>query len=162
LAGNEGQFPDPQVMATSLTSIVRGATKLWQLPPARDESVCQHLAAVPISPTVMPGPVYVMGLVQSPSHGPVVQVPFQQLVPVPQGMPQPPQLALLDRVSTQAPVHSVVPLGQAQAVPWQVLPFKQALLQAPQWELLPVTLTHTPLQRSCPAGQSVHWPAVHA
>jgi hypothetical protein len=50
-------------------------------------------------------------------------------------------------VSTHAPLHVSVPLGQLpimQALPWQISPAPQAVPQAPQWSELLARFTQLP------------------
>jgi hypothetical protein len=49
-------------------------------------------------------------------------VPAEQILPPVQTFPQPPQLLVLEVVSTQVPAHSVWPAGHAHVPPEQVWP----------------------------------------
>jgi len=71
-----------------------------------------------------------------------------------QALPQRPQWAAADRVSTQAPPHDVSPASQTQAPATQLAPAAHARPHAPQWARSVVTSTQAVLQLVRPAGQT--------
>jgi hypothetical protein len=66
-----------------------------------------------------------------------------------QAVPHPPQLAGFEEVSTQTPLHSVVPAGHAQLPLLQVWPPVQTLPQLPQLFGSTVSLLQVPPQSCC-------------
>jgi hypothetical protein len=64
----------------------------------------------------------------------------------------------VDVLLEQVPLQSCVPLGQAQALLWQVLPPLHAALHAPQFALLLARSTHEPPHGVMPGAQ----PEAHA
>lgn len=92
-------------------------------------------------------------LVQA-EHVPPVQVPFVQVWPFVQVVPQAPQFVMLVWVLTHAVPHKVCPAGHAQAPALQVWPVPQVLPHVPQLLPLVCVLTHAVPHKVCPAGQA--------
>ncbi len=91
-----------------------------------------------------------------------VQVPLLHDWPAAQTVPQVPQFAVFDRVSTHAPLQLVSPAPHT-VVHWLaehtwVAP--HAIPQAPQFFGSLVKSTHAPLHDERPGGQ-LHWPLSH-
>jgi hypothetical protein len=78
---------------------------------------------------------------------------------VAQVVPQLPQLSGSDTVDTQRPLHSDVPLGQAQVPLLHTWPSAHAWPHWPQLLALVRRSRHWPLQSVVPAGQP-HMPAL--
>jgi hypothetical protein len=97
-----------------------------------------------------------------------VQAPLKQVAPVPQAMPQPPQLASSESVFTHEPPQFFSPGAHCvQSPPLHACVEPQALVQVPQWAGSFPRSTQVPLQsvrplahRHDPAMQSL--PPVHA
>jgi len=82
------------------------------------------------------------------------QTPLEHDDPDPQALPQRPQCTLLVAVLTQAPLHKVVPVGQAHAPREQVEPVAQVTPQDPQWALLLRRSTQAAPQSVSPDAQA--------
>jgi hypothetical protein len=89
-----------------------------------------------------------------------VQVPFTQLAPVAQRLPQLPQFVVLTATSTHVVPHTVpIAPGQVQVPPMQVEVEGHVLPQLPQWAFEVVVSTQRPLHEVAPPGQR-HEPAL--
>jgi len=78
---------------------------------------------------------------------------------VPQRVLHEPQLALSVRLLMQAPLHSMLPVGQTHWLSVQDCPGAHLLPQAPQLFGSAVTARHVPLQYTVPSGHT-HVPPV--
>lgn len=81
---------------------------------------------------------------------PSLHLPAEQVVPVAQGLSQPPQCAVFTMVSTQLPPHDACPLAQPHTPAVQAAPPAHALPHMPQLPMLVMTSTQVPLQSVWP------------
>ena len=92
-----------------------------------------------------------------------MQSPSTQASEPVQVVVHPPQWAGSMRVSTQTPLQSMRPDGQAHEPAWQVWSARQSFPHSPQCSGSVASVTHEPKQSVWPAGQSTpHVPSVHA
>jgi hypothetical protein len=100
---------------------------------------------------------------QSVVPGGHTQSPFRQFLKAPlHWLPQLPQLALSDDVSTQTPLQLVSPSGHVQTPFSQDLPPVQVTPQPPQLLLSVLTSMHALPQHVCPSSKVSQQVAPHA
>jgi hypothetical protein len=141
-ASGEQRWPGPQT--TPQAPQFRGSFRGTQVPPhARCATVHWQVAPTQLAPlqeTPQPpqAPGSVWGLThcpaqpRNPAGHPSVHRPSLQLWPAGQAPSQLPQCWASLAVSTQRPLHSVLPAGQTQALRTHACPVAQACPQAPQ------------------------------